>query len=385
MRGVLWFLQACAIVTLGVAGGLKLMDLPSFKAALSGWTLLPDGSRGTIALAVPAMEVAVAGMYPLWPRRAAIVGFCLLTAFTGVYACHLAWAEPPDCGCFSMVLRFREVVAEWPLVIGRNVALMLALLAPLVITSKPPTVPTEARAPENRRGFTLIETLVLIAIVALLVALFLPSIGSFRKRAARVATTASLRSHAVTFAGYSADWRDHMPAITDPLATRSIVRVDGDVFSLSYFAPMWSWHLALARPVYHSPFTSPMFQERGAMASAVTSFWYSPAFLADPAFWRRESRLATRDQFRATKISEVAFADRKAVLLASKLWGEGPELRIWDRMAPLCFTDGSAFEVPGPNVRRGYPQGLGQWAGGSFGYDSPGMMTIDGVLGRDRD
>ena len=50
----------------------------------------------------------------------------------------------------------------------------------------------------NKKGFTLIEMLVVIAIIAILVAIIVPIVGSSAKRAAAATNAANLRSAAAT-------------------------------------------------------------------------------------------------------------------------------------------------------------------------------------------
>ena len=67
----------------------------------------------------------------------------------------------------------------------------------------------------HRSGFTLIELLVVVAIIALLIAILLPSLGKARDRAKLTACAANERSLFLAFSNYAGEWDGFaMPART---------------------------------------------------------------------------------------------------------------------------------------------------------------------------
>jgi len=59
--------------------------------------------------------------------------------------------------------------------------------------------------------FTLIELLVVVAIIALLIAILLPALGSAKEKANRVRCGANLRSLASMDAQYASNYKDFVP------------------------------------------------------------------------------------------------------------------------------------------------------------------------------
>ena len=113
-----------------------------------------------------------------------------------------------------------------------------------------------------RRGFTLVELLVVIGIIALLISVLLPSLAKARDAAKRVACLSNLRQAHLAFVYYAADFRDQVP-----LGYRAAKQYNSLVFSATAGRYVLFGHLFL----------------RGLMADGRA--FYCPAE-ANPAFER---------------------------------------------------------------------------------------------------
>jgi prepilin-type N-terminal cleavage/methylation domain-containing protein len=72
-------------------------------------------------------------------------------------------------------------------------------------------VKRNVRPRTREAAFTLIELLVVIAVIALLMALLIPVLGSARERARRVACMGNIRQFIVGIHAYASDYREYLP------------------------------------------------------------------------------------------------------------------------------------------------------------------------------
>jgi prepilin-type N-terminal cleavage/methylation domain-containing protein/prepilin-type processing-associated H-X9-DG protein len=70
-------------------------------------------------------------------------------------------------------------------------------------------------SPDRRRGFTLVELLVVIGVIALLSAILLPVFGRVRETGRRTACTSNMKQLALAFQQYANDASDRLPGATD--------------------------------------------------------------------------------------------------------------------------------------------------------------------------
>lgn len=99
-----------------------------------------------------------------------------------------------------------------------------------------PSAVRRCRAPAGRAGFTLIEVLVVVAIIALLVAILLPSLAKVREQSRRTVCMTQLKEFATATQMYVVDSRDVLPG---PIHGAMELETAGKTASNDYE----EWHL----------------------------------------------------------------------------------------------------------------------------------------------
>src|SRR5262245_19571769 len=85
----------------------------------------------------------------------------------------------------------------------------------------------------SRRGFTLVELLVVIAIIAMLIALLLPAVQAAREAGRRSSCSNNLRQMALAVHTYS-DSKNQLPSSVRPAGLTTLPRIAGLTFLLPY-------------------------------------------------------------------------------------------------------------------------------------------------------
>ena len=245
----------------------------------------------------------------------------------------------------------------------------------------------------SRRGVTLLEMLVAIAIVSVLVGLLLPAVSHMRSLAERTQVHSALRSHGVAFATYAADYRDLYPYFTKPGEFTQLNGLNGGALEhVLFFDAHRTWHMALAPSYYNVDFTDDIFFPGDTYSDGIadrpqyTPIHYACSFIARPGYWNEATR-SIDGQFAPTSVAEVAFPSHKSLLVLtwpySTVLGSGRPLPP----LPVCASDGSVLDTTGKDRIAGYRKGDGaefiEYGAVHFNDSPPMLHTIDGVTGRD--
>lgn len=380
----------------GVAGVAKLVDLSEYDNQLSSWSLLSHNlARFGVVIGLPIVEVGLCAAYtclPAYRKTAAAWMLTMLVIFSFAYAFEAYSGVPPDCACFGMLFRRMEFQNEVAWLFAKNAALGVP---PVMVLWTGRRHASGVNAPRGRtlgvRGFTLVETLVVITVIAVIVAILLPALSHVRQSGRVSASLSNLRQHAGVFLLYTNDYAEQFPYFTRPEPGLSTPLVDpsGRVWNTYYFSAYHNWALALSDGYYNSTgsregFSSPF---RSMSPGVSWDYLYPCVFLADPAYWRTETRMVPPVQFRSIRLGEVVFPGAK-VLISDECYWESTR-HTSSPFAAGGFVDGHADRVAGRRHARQYGPGDGSGTPLSSPYGHHGgttnafMHLIGGVSERD--
>lgn len=375
---------------------LKLSDVSAFEVSLRTWALLPTVAIPWLAVGVPAVELLVTGMWFLGVHRsaAATACLCMVLCFSAVFVLHLLVAEPPDCGRLGLLSRYQSQEAAATSLLLRDFALFSATVAGMFLRARERSPGTqrpgsrESLVSGMRPGFTLIELILVMALLAILVSLLLPTLDHARRTAQRLDPIADLRSHMQALNTYSIDYDDQWPFLTDPDATYTIFRhPSGRAGPIVFFGVTNMWHWPLLDG-YYAEGGADVFVAAGdrtefgdRLDGVFSSYDYSATMYSRPEFWNLATRTGP-DQWRPVRVSDVRFPSQKGGLYYDE--SEVESSGVWVRLRrPIGFCDGSAVSVRYEDITRPYPKGDGHWWGSFDGFGIRVRHTMDGAYGRD--
>lgn len=390
-------LAVAAVVLL--AGVLKLADLSEFERSLGTWNLFESPwLRGAALVGVPGFEVIVGGsvLFSGAKGRAAVALVVLISLVTVAYGWEVATGKPPDCGCWGAFSRFVSHRQAALMVLVRN-GVMLAIVVIWLAARPKPAQPRVVPAPTSlrrvaARGWSLIEVLVVIAVLGVLLVVALPTLGMW-KRTGRDAGTRSLaRQHAITMSTYAQEYRDTMPYFTVPKPGEfsPITLSQGQVIHVTYFGAFSTWPHVLGPGMYRSPGTGALFVSPWATDTHPWAFdyLYPCTFIAHPDYWDDITRADPSSQLVPTRVTDIRFPDAKAMVVDDAMWQSERAKSRGERRTAVGCADGSGDVVGAsrlaPQCRQGDGAGLPyREYTRHFASYNPLLHTTRGVWARD--
>jgi prepilin-type N-terminal cleavage/methylation domain-containing protein len=240
-----------------------------------------------------------------------------------------------------------------------------------------------------RRGFTLTELILVIALVAVLVALVSPSLSRVHLGAREAGTLSNLRQHAGVFASYGSEFADMFPYVTDPRATYSVVRCPSAGVSTTsrYFGAGTYWWLALSDGYYNGNWRSPAFgSPLNPRSRTAPSYVMACSLIASPEYYNPATRTAPPEQLRPVRNGEVLFPHAKGILVDGSLFS--PQALNGGRETNpfyAAFADGHARRHNASDLLPQMQTGDGPYPdhGADFPWITAATHTLNGVRGRD--
>jgi len=244
---------------------------------------------------------------------------------------------------------------------------------------------------QHGRAFTLLELILVIALVGLLLSLLSPALFSARQFARTGISLSNLRLHAAAFEMYGTDAKGQAPYLVAPTPALHVIRnqTHDVAVAVPYFESNVYWNIGLADTYYagdpwsrsfRSPFRTTPISRDFPMA---TTYSKTCALLASPEYFIMESRTYPPIGLRGVRLDEVVFPSKKSVLgdyATVKFGGQSPTISL------IGFFDGHAARVaqvhiddPGDGLAA-----FEHYGGHLLGrFQFPFLHTFAGVRARD--
>ncbi|MCX5642848.1 MAG: prepilin-type N-terminal cleavage/methylation domain-containing protein [Candidatus Omnitrophica bacterium] len=228
----------------------------------------------------------------------------------------------------------------------------------------------------KNKGFTLIEVLVVIAIIAIIAALLLPSLSQAREKAKQTLCINNLRQIGIAFSLYCSDYDEYFPCAEDPVSASPSYWLWMGRGWRQFLAPYLNNNISGFNPgvLYClSDRTAPQQWESTSYAYSMT-FYHSPEQIN---LMTDKSRTYSGPvPSMGQKLNQVSFPDKK-ILAGEWLSNHTPKTIVnwwdWQGSRNYLFCDGHAENLKSTRLKPandGYPDI---------------NLTRDGIRGKDID
>ncbi|MCL4221956.1 MAG: type II secretion system GspH family protein [Phycisphaerales bacterium] len=247
--------------------------------------------------------------------------------------------------------------------------------------------------PKSREGVTIVELLVVIAVISVLIALVMPSLQSAREQGSLARVTARLRHLGIATVAYSGEHRDSFPHLGVPGSPWEGLRIGGSRLDTGYYQSQGPGYFTQSL-YYANLFVPCYFEVRDDLlgeegvwlptwndAHFITPFVLSGTAFAAPRYWEGEDTPDDPSLYRAVRLTEAVFPSSKGLILHLLSGAFDPRkpagtVNVYHALA----VDGAAGPRPMPteeeldanSVSRPYgssPQVISSTLGGMAGRD----------------
>ncbi|MDQ7013304.1 MAG: prepilin-type N-terminal cleavage/methylation domain-containing protein [Planctomycetota bacterium] len=366
------------------------------RIVMPGNSLTLPLAKASVAFLV-AVEFVIAVALISGVRRRLFAGFALtlVVVFGSIVAYAWAGGTLDSCGCLGLAGRIVQLGSTPQSAFFRNLGLAAALAwilwhsKPRICTMRGPPV-----KPDTPTGFTLIETLVVIAVIAIVIAITLPALSGSRiaARTARSQAVSGQLLAALTM--YGTDNDELFPFFAtrgDPFGPKWLF---GHDMPTSYLGGQSHYYASLLVPNYidsrqalEQDWIRDKLRERGYPAQVVRADHYlTYSAFTSTSYWYGEETPHEPQHFRPARWAELRFPSQKGLLfdqyagLFDRLRSERARThspRIHQEMV-IGQGDGAAV------IRRwsdSLPYIIDRSEHG--GYEWPILTSIDGFAGID--
>lgn len=249
----------------------------------------------------------------------------------------------------------------------------------------------------KRTAFTLLELLIVTAMVAVLLAIAAPSLSKARIGARNAVSLSNLRSHVQVITSYANDYSDFFPYLTVPNAQYSVIRGGGIAILGDYFVASSAWNIGLADGYYDGNALNASFYDpddpdgvTGLEGShpVFSTYRYSCTLFTLPEFWSATTRKSGHSQWLPVRAASVTAPSAKALLSSFFPYIREAHAGVPEenRSYSVGLVDGAATSLSLRQVTPQYPTGdclSGATRPGHTYWMLPGLHTQNGVRGRD--
>ncbi|MGI9015013.1 MAG: type IV pilin protein [Phycisphaerales bacterium] len=210
------------------------------------------------------------------------------------------------------------------------------------------------------RGFTLIEVLVVVAIISILMAITIPAMQHARVNSQATASLATMRQLQAALAMYSQNNRNGYPFFGkpgDPYAPLTIGRTEidpmGTGLTIAWHSRFWASAIAPylgsgmphleGEPIFRAHPDFPSSRAPHGSDVLIGRFRMTHTAFAGPAFWKSDGDFNGSD-IHGMRDTQVRYPSNKGILLDLG----GPDSHVWysDRKsARVSFADGSVRAI----------------------------------------